>query len=52
MLGGIYVLETFLDNPSTFLNLDLWEIFKERPPEIISYAMEILRQVSLDVINF
>ena len=52
LLGGIYVLETFLDKYSTFLNLGFWEILKGRPSEIIRSAIAILRQLSLEVINF
>ena len=52
MLGGIYVLETFLDNSSTFLNLGFWEILKVKSSEIIIYDMEIVRRVLLEVITF
>ena len=52
MLGGIYVLETFLDNSSTFLNLGIWERLKGRPSEIIRSDMAIVRRVSLEVIIF
>ena len=52
MLGGIYVLETFLEKPSTFLNLGFWEILKERPSEIIRSDMAILRWVLSEVIHF
>ena len=52
LLGGIYVLETFLDKSSTFLNLGFWEILKGRPSEIIRSAIAIVRQVSLEIINF
>ena len=52
MLGVIYVLGNFLDYSSTFLNIGVWEILKKRPYEIIVYAMEIVGQVSLEVINF
>ena len=52
LLEGIYVLETFLDNSSTFLNLGFWEILKERPYEIIKSAKVIVRWVSLEVSNF
>ena len=52
MLGGIYVLETFLDNSSTFLNLGFWARLKGRPSEIIRSAIAIVRRVSLEVINF
>ena len=50
--GGIYVLETFLDNSSTFLNIAFGERLKERPSEIMISTMEIVRWVSLEVINF
>ena len=49
---GMYVLETFLDNSSTFLNIDFWERLKGRPSEIIRSAMAIVRRVLLEVINF
>ena len=52
LLGGIYVLETFVDNSSTFLNIVFWEILNGRPSEIIRYAIAIVRRVSLEVINF
>ena len=52
MLGVIYVLGNFLDYSSIFLNIGVWEILKKRPYEIIVYAMEIVGQVSLEVINF
>ena len=52
MFGGIYVLETLLDNPSTFLNIGFCAILKGRPSEIIIPAMKIVRQVSSEVINF
>ena len=52
LLGGIYVLEKFLDNSSTFLNLGFWERLKGRPSEIIRSAIAIVRRVSLEVINF
>ena len=51
LLGGIYVLEMFLDNSSTFLNIGFWEILKERPYEIIRSDMAIVIQVSLEVID-
>ena len=52
LLGRIYVFKTFLDNSSTFLNLGFWEILQERPSDTIRSDMEILRRVSLEVINF
>ena len=52
LLGGIYVLETFLDNSSTFLNIGFWGRLKGRPSEIIRSATAIVRQVSLEVVNF
>ena len=52
LLGGIYVFKTFLDNSSTFLNLDFWVRLKGRPSEIIRSDIAIVRQVSLEVINF
>ena len=52
MLGGIYVLEMFLERSSTFLNLGFWEILKGRPSEIIRSDISIVRRVSLEVINF
>ena len=52
MLEEIYVLETFLSSPSIFLNLGFWERLKEWLSEIIRPAMEIVRRVSLEVINF
>ena len=45
MLGVIYVLETFLHNSSTFLNLIFWGRLKEIPSEKIISAMVIVRQV-------
>ena len=52
MLGVIYVLETFLDKSITFLNIGFGERLKGRPSDIIRYAVAILRQASLEVINF
>ena len=52
MLGGIYVLKTFLAIPSTFLNLVSGAILKGSPSEIIRSALEIIRRVLLEVINF
>ena len=52
LLGGIYVFKTFLDNSSTFLNLGPWERLKGRTSEIIRSAIEIVRRVLLEVINF
>ena len=52
LLGRIYVLETILDNSSTFLNIGFWERLKGRPSEIITSAIAIVIQVSLEVINF
>ena len=52
LLGGIYVLETFLDNSITLLNIDFWEILKGINSEIIRSAIAIVRRVSLEVINF
>ena len=52
LLGGIYVLETFLDKSGTLLNIGFWSRLKGRPSEIIIYAMEIVRRVLLEVINF
>ena len=49
LLGGIYVLETFLDNSSTFSDLGFWERLKVRSSEIIIYDIAIVRQVSLEV---
>ena len=51
-LGGIYVLEKFLDNSSTFLNLGFWKRLKGRPSEIMRSAIAIVGQVSLEVIIF
>ena len=52
VLGWIFVLETFLDKSSTFLNLGFWEILKGGPSDIIRSAIAIVRRVSLEVINF
>ena len=52
LLGVTCVLETFLENSSTFLNLGFWDILKGRPSEIIRSAIEILIRVSLEVIIF
>ena len=52
ILGGIYVLETFLEKYNTFLNLGYWARSKEKPSEIIRPAMEIVRRFSSEVINF
>ena len=52
LLGGTYVFKNFLDNSSTFLNLGLWARLKGRPYKIIISALAIVRQVSLEVINF
>ena len=52
MLGGIYVLETFLARSSIFLNLFFWERLKGKPFEIIRSDMAIVRRVSLEVIIF
>ena len=52
LLGGIYVLGTFLGNSSTVLNIGFWAILKGRPSEIIRSDISILRRVSLEVINF
>ena len=52
LLGGIYVVEKFLDRSSTFLNIGFWEILKGRPSEIIRSAIVIIRWVSLEVIFF
>ena len=51
LLGGIYVLKTFLDKSITFLDLGFWERLKGRLSEIIRSAIIIVRQVSLEVIN-
>ena len=45
-------LETFLHNSSTFLDIDFWGKLKESTSEIIRSAMEIVRLVSLKVLNF
>ena len=52
MLGGTYVLETFPDNSINFLNIVFGARLKGRPSEIIGHAMEIVRRVSSEVINF
>ena len=52
LLGGIYVFKKFLDNYSTFLNRGFWARLKGNVFEIIISAIEIVRQVSLEVINF
>ena len=52
LLGVIYVLEMFLDNSGTFLNLGFWDRLNGRPYNIIRYAIAILRRLSLEVINF
>ena len=52
LLGGLYVLETFLENSSTFLNLGSWAKLKVWPSDIIGSAIAIVRRVSLEVINF
>ena len=52
LLGGIYVLETFLDNSSTFLNLGFWARLKGRHSEIMRSYIAIVIQVSLKVNNF
>ena len=52
MLGGIYILETFLDTSITFLGLCFWEILMGRPYEIIRFGIAIVRRSSLEVINF
>ena len=51
LLGGIYVLETFLTNSDIFLNLGFGAKLKEMPSEIIIPAMEIVRLVSSEEIN-
>ena len=52
MLGGIYILGKSLDNSSTFLKHGFWVILKGRPSEILRSGIAIVRQVSLEVINF
>ena len=52
LVGGIYVLETFLENSSNLLNIGFWDRLKEIPSEIIISDMEIVRWLSLEVINF
>ena len=52
LLGGIYVLEMFLDSSSILLNFYFWGILKERPSDKIRSAMERVRRVSLEVIIF
>ena len=52
LLVGIYFLETFLDNSSTFLNLVFWERLKRRHSDIIISSFSMVRQVSLEGINF
>ena len=52
LLGGIYVLETFLDKSITLLNLGFWERLKERTSKKIRSAMTIVGQVSLKVFNY
>ena len=52
LLVGIYALETFLDNTSTFLNLSFLARLKEMPSEIIRSALKIVRRVQLEVIIF
>ena len=42
----------FLENSSTFLSIGFWERLKGSPSEIIRSAIAIVRQVSLEVINF
>ena len=51
-MGGIYVLETFLDSSSTFLSIGFWERLKGRPSEIIRSVIAIVRRVLLGVIDF
>ena len=50
-MGDIYVLETFLDNSSNFLNIGFWARLKGRPFEITRSAIAIVRRVLLEVIN-
>ena len=52
LLGGTYVLDKFLDNFSTLLNLDSWKRLKGSPFEKIRSDIAIVRRVSLEVINF
>ena len=52
LLGGIHVLETFLENSSTFLNIGVGARLKGRTSEIIRSDIAIVRWVSLEVINF
>ena len=52
MLGGTYVFETLFFNSSTFLNIGFWEILKKTPSKMIRSAIEIVRQVLLEVIGF
>ena len=52
MLGGICILETFLDNYITFSNLGFWARLKGRPSEKIRSAIAIVRHVSLEVVDF
>ena len=42
----------FLDNSGTFLKVCLWEILKVSPSEIIRSDIAIVRQLSLEVLNF
>ena len=51
-MGGIYVLETFLDNSSTFFNIGFWSILKGGPSDIIRSDMAIVRRVLLEVTKF
>ena len=52
LLGGLYFLETFLASYSIFLNIYFWARLKERPSDIIISSIEIVRQVSLELMNF
>ena len=45
VLGGIHILETFLDKLITFFNIGFWERLKGRPSDIIRSDMEIGRRV-------
>ena len=45
-------LKRSFDKSSTFLNLGFWARLKGRPSEIIISTIEIVRRVSLEVIDF
>ena len=52
LLGGIHVLETFLDNYIAFSDFGFWGRLKGRYSEIMRSDIAIVRQVLLEVINF